>query len=76
MDDQWTAFEDGYVLTEGGRILEVGSGNMPEADRVVDCRGGILLPGVINLHCHASMVPFRTMGDDCPASSVPWTTKR
>ena len=66
MDDQWTAFEDGYVLTEGGRILEVGSGNMPEADRVVDCRGGILLPGFINLHCHASMVPFRTMGDDCP----------
>ena len=66
MDDQWTAFEDGYVLTEGGRILEVGSGNMPESDRVVDCRGGILLPGFINLHCHASMVPFRTMGDDCP----------
>ena len=66
MDDQWTTYENGYVLTEDGQILEVGSGKMPEADRVVDCRGGILLPGFVNLHCHASMVPFRTMGDDCP----------
>ena len=66
MDDAYTAYENGYVLTEENRILEVGSGMPPEADVVVDCRGGILLPGFVNLHCHASMVPFRTMGDDCP----------
>ncbi len=66
MDDAYTEYENGYVLTEGDRILAVGSGQLPPADRVVDCRGGILLPGFVNLHCHASMVPFRTMGDDCP----------
>ena len=66
MDDAYTEYENGYVLTEGDRILAVGSGELPPADRVVDCRGGILLPGFVNLHCHASMVPFRTMGDDCP----------
>lgn len=37
-----------------------------EADERIDAHGGILLPGFVNTHCHASMVPFRTMGDDCP----------
>ena len=36
------------------------------ADEVIDGRGGILLPGFVNTHCHVSMVPFRWMGDDCP----------
>ena len=36
------------------------------ADEVIDGRGGILLPGCVNTHCHVSMVPFRSMGDDCP----------
>ena len=36
------------------------------ADEVIDGRGGILLPGFVNTHCHVSMVPFRSMGDDCP----------
>ena len=50
MDDAYTEYENGYVLTEGDRILAVGSGQLPPADRVVDCRGGILLPGFVNLH--------------------------
>ena len=79
MDDAYTEYENGYVLTEGDRILAVGSGQLPPADRVVDCRGGILLPGFVNLHCHASMVPFRTMGDDCPDRLrrflFPWKTR-
>lgn len=36
------------------------------ADEVIDGAGGILLPGFVNTHCHVSMVPFRSMGDDCP----------
>ena len=37
-----------------------------DADEVIDGAGGILLPGFVNTHCHVSMVPFRSMGDDCP----------
>ena len=66
MDDRYTEYEKGWVLTEGSRILSLGNGPCPEADHVIDCEGAILLPGFVNLHCHASMVPFRTMGDDCP----------
>ena len=38
----------------------------PDIDEVIDAHGGILLPGFVNTHCHVSMIPFRTMGDDCP----------
>ena len=66
MDDQYTEIPSGWLLTEGNQIAGLGAGEAPKADRVIDCRGGILIPGFVNLHCHASMVPFRTMGDDCP----------
>ena len=57
----------GWLLVDEGRIATLGSGNLPgHADEVIDCRGGLLIPGFVNTHCHASMVPFRTMGDDCP----------
>ena len=67
MDDDMRVLDRGYVLTDGKNIAEVGEGAfMGEADERIDARGGILLPGFVNTHCHVSMVPFRTMGDDCP----------
>lgn len=69
MDDAMTEYRDGWLLAEGDRISALGSGAYPGGavlDERIDCRGGILLPGFVNTHCHASMVPFRTMGDDCP----------
>jgi len=67
MDEQFTAIRDGWLLVSGKNIEAIGEGAYPgECDERIDARGGILLPGFINTHCHASMVPFRTMGDDCP----------
>ena len=67
MDDGYTDIRNGWLLTEGSRIAALGGGPEPEgADEVIDCRGGLLIPGFVNTHCHASMIPFRTMGDDCP----------
>ena len=69
MDDAFTAYPRGWVLVRGGRIAALGEGAYPGGETIderIDCRGGILLPGLVNTHCHASMVPFRTMGDDCP----------
>ena len=28
-------------------------------------QGGILMPGMVNLHAHMGMIPFRGLGDDC-----------
>ena len=67
MDDGYTDIRNGWLLTEGSRIAALGGGPEPEgADEVIDCGGGLLIPGFVNTHCHASMIPFRTMGDDCP----------
>lgn len=66
MDDAYTEYPDGWLETSGDRITRLGDGPAPEVDQVIDCRGGLLLPGFVNLHCHVSMVPFRSMGDDCP----------
>ena len=72
MDEKNTVYRNGYVLTEGGRILEAGEWEdsseknlLQKGAEVIDGRGGILLPGLINTHCHVSMMPFRTLGDDC-----------
>ncbi len=34
-------------------------------DLIIDGKGGIVMPGMINTHTHVGMVPFRTLGDDC-----------
>lgn len=69
MDGDFTAFPDGAVAVTGDRIAAVG----PMADaagvlaaEVVDARGGIVLPGFVNTHCHAAMVLFRGLADDRP----------
>ena len=66
MDAEKTVHQDGYVVIENNRIKEVGSGRGPEnVDVRVDGAGGILMPGMVNVHSHISMIPFRSMGDDC-----------
>lgn len=66
MDDDLRTIRDGHVLVDGNRIAHVGEGRYEgECDVRIDAQGGILLPGFVNTHCHASMIPFRTMGDDC-----------
>jgi len=63
---------NGWLLTDDDRIDSMGicdDGTIladPDIDEVIDAHGGILLPGFVNTHCHVSMIPFRTMGDDCP----------
>mgnify|MGYP004524590067 FL=1 len=66
MDKNNTVIEKGAVLFEEDKILQVGE-NIPEssADTVIDGKNGILMPGMINCHSHISMIPFRSMGDDC-----------
>lgn len=72
MDAAFTQYEDGYVRIEGDRIIAVG--DCAELDpafvsadtTVLNCTGRIVLPGMVNTHCHAPMVIFRSLGDDVP----------
>lgn len=68
MDEKEHVYQNGCAVFEDGRILFVGEEEdyTDGADEVFDGRGGILMPGMINTHTHLSMIPFRSMGDDCP----------
>src|SRR5665648_679528 len=52
----------GYVAVSGGKIAAVGQAealqDLPAARERLDARGALLLPGLVNTHCHAPMVWF------------------
>ena len=51
---------EGDVLVEGERISAVGTGlPVPEGALVVDCSGGIVMPGMIDTHRHMWQTAMR-----------------
>jgi allantoinase len=43
---------DGWLAIQGGRVSAIGQGAAPAAEATVDCRGHILLPGLVDMHIH------------------------
>ena len=69
MDNRMTEYLNGYLIFDNDIIQEIGSMTnyiANKADKWIDAKGGILLPGFINAHTHCGMIPFRSLGDDCP----------
>ncbi|HWG90044.1 MAG TPA: amidohydrolase [Candidatus Thermoplasmatota archaeon] len=56
----------GSLLIEGDRIAAVGEVPEGPVDRVIDARGHLVIPGLINLHTHLPMTLLRGVGDDLP----------
>ncbi len=54
MDEKRREIRGGSILIEGNRIVAVGpTSEVPqEADRVIDARGKMILPGLVNTHHH------------------------
>ncbi len=61
MDQSRKVVADGAVVVEGDRIVEVGkSGEIKSsADRVIDAKGGIVMPGLICGHTHLYGIALR-----------------
>jgi cytosine/adenosine deaminase-related metal-dependent hydrolase len=66
MDDALTVHENGWVHVEGTAITALGSGTPPDVPgaETVDCGGDIVMPGMVNAHCHMGMSVFRGLGED------------
>ncbi|MDD3454692.1 MAG: amidohydrolase family protein [Methanothermobacter sp.] len=55
----------GSLLIENDKIIEVSSSISPAGvDKVIDARGKLLIPGLVNTHTHLSMTLFRGVADD------------
>jgi 5-methylthioadenosine/S-adenosylhomocysteine deaminase len=62
--------ENGVVCIKDGRIEQVGarpaSLSQIETKEMIDAKGGIVMPGLVNTHTHLPMTLFRGLADDLP----------
>ena len=76
MDQQMQVWDHGYVIIDGTKIVETGPESELELKKAAlarvgenwqekDARRGIIMPGMVNIHSHLGMIPFRGLGDDC-----------
>jgi len=57
----------GAVMARAGKITFAGAEEQCQAGsaaEVLDAGGGLIMPGLVNAHCHAAMVLFRGLSDD------------
>ncbi|MHA3979347.1 amidohydrolase family protein [Halovulum sp. GXIMD14794] len=65
MDGQLTEIERGWIALDGDRISALGAGDPPEGlGAVQDMGGDLVMPGMVNPHCHMPMTLFRGLGED------------
>ena len=74
MDAARTEHRVGHVVVDAGRITAVGSGPVPRVDHatVVDGRGCVLTPGLVNTHHH--LYQWVTRGLAVDATLFEWLT--
>ncbi len=69
MNKEMEIIENGAVYIKDDSIVQIGSKDTFSdiiAEETIDARGGIIMPGLINTHTHASMTLFRGLADDMP----------
>jgi 5-methylthioadenosine/S-adenosylhomocysteine deaminase len=67
LDNAGTIYPAADILIEGGRIAAVGvSLEAPPGARVLDARGLLAIPGLVNAHMHSDETLFRGLLDNMP----------
>lgn len=73
-DHGYVMFEDTKILAAGpeeelGKALQEltaqGILKAGETFEEINAKRAIVIPGLVNTHCHLGMIPFRGLGDDC-----------
>lgn len=68
MNKNHDIFSNGYIAFEDDKIIAAGHHDemvLNDADIYIDGKRGIVIPGMVNVHSHLGMIPFRGLGDDC-----------
>jgi 5-methylthioadenosine/S-adenosylhomocysteine deaminase len=65
MDERFSTYQRGSVAIGGATILAVGAvAAQFDAAETIDCRGRVVMPGLVNAHTHAAMTLLRGLADD------------
>lgn len=62
--------EEADLLVDGRKICRIGRGLKETADKVIDCTGKLVMPGLVNSHLHSDENMFRGLFDNLPLE--PW----
>lgn len=73
MDPGVGDLKNGTVVIEDGKITEIGEKTKEHAETVIDAKGSVVMPGLVNTHTHAAMTLFRGYADDMQLSE--WLEK-
>ncbi len=66
-DQEFTVHQPGVVDVESDRITWVGdAADAPPASGAEFRLAGLLMPGLVNVHCHSPMTLFRGVAEDVP----------
>ena len=69
MNDKDEIIENGCIFVKDDKIVFVGSqADRPgtSADRTIDAKGNIIMPGLVNAHTHLPMTIFKGYGEGLP----------
>src|SRR3954451_923221 len=65
MDQQFTIHRRGSIAIVGDAIAAVGAdADAYQAAEAIDCRGRVVMPGLVNAHTHVPMTLLRGLADD------------
>jgi len=65
MDDRFTIHPNSAVAVAGDSLVAVGPDAVTRPAReTLDCRGRVVMPGLVNAHTHAAMALLRGLADD------------
>jgi len=66
LDEQDSIIDPGDIAIKGDTILEIGP-NLADkylSSEILEARGQLIMPGLVNAHIHAAMTLFRGLADD------------
>jgi 5-methylthioadenosine/S-adenosylhomocysteine deaminase len=67
---EFDIINNGVICIKGGKIEIISSGPADftnyQSENIIDARGGIIMPGLVNTHTHIPMTLLRGIADDLP----------
>jgi 5-methylthioadenosine/S-adenosylhomocysteine deaminase len=63
-DDTGSHLTNASIAIDAGRIIDIGVGVDTPAETVIDARGCLVMPGLVNLHTHLAMTLLRGIAED------------